>query len=45
MPHYAMSMVALIQVGKPENLDAAKAAKTPSGAAKLFDEFFAKVTP
>ena len=33
MPHYAMGMVALIVVGKPDNLDAAKAAPQ-SGKAK-----------
>ena len=45
MPHYAMGMVALIQVGKPTNLDAAKAYKAPTGAAKHFEELFPKVTP
>lgn len=45
MPHYAMGMVALIQVGKPTNLDTAKAFKAPSGAAKHFEELFTKVTP
>ena len=45
MPHYAMGMVALIQVGKPTNLDAAKAHKAPAGAAKHFEELFPKVTP
>lgn len=45
MPHYPMGMVALIQVGKPVNLEAAKAFKAPATAAKHFEELFAQVTP
>lgn len=44
LPHYAMGMVALIQVGNPTNLDAAKAFKAPAGAAKHFEELFPQVT-
>ncbi len=44
-PHYAMGMVALIQVGGPVNLDAA-AAVTQKGKAKArFEPLFAQVTP
>lgn len=45
MPHYAMGMVALIQVGKPANLDAAKAFKAPAAAGKNFEELFTQVAP
>jgi pseudoazurin len=41
-PHYGMGMVALIAVGQPANVEAAKAVKTPGKAkgafAALFDE-------
>lgn len=41
MPHYAMGMVALVVVGKPDNLDAAKAlpqtGKAKTVLAALFD--------
>jgi pseudoazurin len=43
-PHYALGMVALIQVGAPVNLDAA-AAVTQKGKAKArFEPLFAQVT-
>jgi pseudoazurin len=42
-PHYLMGMVALIEVGKPTNLDKAKAFKAPTAAAKRFEELFAEV--
>lgn len=42
-PHYLMGMVALIEVGKPTNLDKAKAFKAPAAAAKRFEELFAEV--
>jgi pseudoazurin len=42
-PHYAMGMVALIQVGEPANLDAVKAAPLKGKAAKRFEEIFAQV--
>lgn len=45
MPHYAMGMVALIQVGKPANLDAVKAFKAPAAAGRNFEELFTQVTP
>ncbi len=35
-PHYAMGMVALIVVGQPANLEAAKAAKHPGKAKPTF---------
>ena len=42
LPHYGMGMVALIAVGQPANVEAAKAVKTPGKAkgafAALFDE-------
>jgi pseudoazurin len=38
-PHYVMGMVALVVVGDPSpNLEAAKAAKNPGKAGKLFTE-------
>lgn len=42
-PHYLMGMVALIEVGKPVNLDQAKAFKAPGAPGKRFDELFAEV--
>ena len=42
-PHYGMGMVALIVVGKPTNLEAAKAVKQPGIAKKRFEAIFAKV--
>lgn len=42
-PHYAMGMVAIIVVGKPTNLEAAKAVKQPAFAKKRFDAIFAEV--
>lgn len=39
-PHYALGMVALIVVGTPTNLDAAKALKTPGKARTKFAELF-----
>lgn len=43
-PHFAMGMVALIQVGEsPANLDAAKAAKMPKKARERFDAEIANV--
>lgn len=40
-PHYAMGMVALVTVGTPSNLEAAKAVKQSGKAKKVFDELFA----
>lgn len=42
-PHYPMGMVALIVVGKPVNLEQAKAVKQTGNAKKVFDELFAQV--
>lgn len=43
-PHFAMGMVALIQVGDaPENLDAARAVKLPKKAQERMDKAFAQV--
>lgn len=42
-PHFAMGMVALIQVGAPSNLDAVKAVPQKGKAAKRFEEIFAQV--
>ncbi len=46
VPHYGMGMVALIEVGKPVNLDAIKekAAKQPGKAKKVFADLLAKVS-
>ena len=45
-PHYGMGMVALIAVGQPANVDAAKAVKNPGKAkgvfAALFDQLAAQ---
>ena len=42
-PHYGMGMVALIVVGKPGNLDQAKAVKQTGKAKKVFEELFAEI--
>jgi pseudoazurin len=39
-PHYGMGMVALIQVGAPVNLEAAKAVKQTGKAKERFGEIF-----
>jgi pseudoazurin len=39
-PHYAMGMVAIVQVGAPVNLDAAKAVKHRGKAKAAFAELF-----
>ena len=39
-PHYGMGMVALIEVGEPVNLDAAKAVKQTGKAKAVFAELF-----
>jgi pseudoazurin len=39
-PHYAMGMVAIVQVGEPVNLDAAKAVKHRGKATAVFAELF-----
>src|SRR5262245_3470861 len=39
-PHYGMGMVALIVVGQPVNLDAAKAVKQTGKAKTVFGELF-----
>lgn len=39
-PHYGMGMVALIVVGQPVNVDAAKAVKHAGKAKKVFGELF-----
>lgn len=43
MPHYAMGMVALIQVGAPVNLDAALAVVQKGKAKTRFEPLFAQV--
>lgn len=43
VPHYGMGMVALIEVGKPINLEQAKAVKHPGKARTVFEELFAQV--
>lgn len=43
VPHYGMGMVALIVVGKPVNLDAAKTVKHPGKAKAVFADLLAKV--
>lgn len=43
LPHYAMGMVALIVVGKPVNLEQAKAVKQTGKAKKVFEELLAQV--
>lgn len=42
-PHYGMGMVALIVVGKPANLDQAKAVKQTGKAKKAFEALLAQV--
>lgn len=42
-PHYAMGMIALVQVGAPVNLDAAKEVRQRGKAAERFEEVFAQV--
>ncbi len=42
-PHYGMGMVALIVVGKPVNLEQAKAVKQTGKAKKVFEGLFAEV--
>lgn len=42
-PHYGMGMVALIVVGKPGNLDQAKAVKQTGKAKKVFEKLFAEI--
>ncbi len=44
-PHYAMGMVALIQVGAPVNLDAARAVTQKGKAKTRFEPLFAQVAP
>lgn len=39
-PHYGMGMVALIEVGKPTNLEQAEAVKQIGKAKKVFEELF-----
>ena len=43
MPHYAMGMVALIEVGKPVNVEDAKAVKQTGKAKAVFAELFGQV--
>ncbi|MFT3730456.1 MAG: pseudoazurin [Hyphomicrobium sp.] len=45
LPHYGMGMVALVQVGKPVNLDAVKKFVATGMAKKRLDGEIAKVTP
>ncbi len=42
-PHYAMGMVALVAVGTPSNLEAAKAVKQSGKAKKVFEALFAEL--
>ncbi|GAB1583057.1 pseudoazurin [Phyllobacterium phragmitis] len=42
-PHYGMGMVALIEVGTPDNLEAAKAVKHPGKAKTVFAELLGQV--
>lgn len=42
-PHYGMGMVAMVVVGKPVNLEQAKAVKQVGKAKKVFEELFAQV--
>ena len=44
MPHYAMGMVALIVVGKPDNLDEAKAVPQIGKAKQVFATLFDRLT-
>ena len=43
MPHYAMGMVALIEVGEGANTEQAAAVKHPGKAGKNFAELFGQV--
>ena len=43
MPHYAMGMVALIRVGKGDNLEAAQAVKQSGKAKEVFTGLFKQV--
>ena len=45
LPHYGMGMVALVQVGKPVNLDAVKSFVATGKAKQRLDAEVAKVTP
>lgn len=42
-PHYGMGMVAIVVVGKPDNLDQAKSVNHPGKAKAAFAALFAKV--
>ena len=42
-PHYAMGMVALVQVGEAGNLEAAKGVKHPGKAADRIEAAFSRV--
>src|SRR6266536_585666 len=42
-PHYGLGMVALVVVGDPVNLDAAKAVKQPGKAKQAFEALFAQL--
>jgi pseudoazurin len=44
MPHYAMGMVALVVVGKPDNLDQAKAVPQAGKAKQVFAALFERLT-
>ena len=44
MPHYAMGMVALVVVGKPDNLDQAKAVPQTGKAKQVFATLFDRLT-
>ena len=44
MPHYAMGMVALVVVGKPDNLDQAKAVPQFGKAKQVFASLFERLT-
>jgi pseudoazurin len=44
MPHYAMGMVALVAVGKPDNLEQAKALPQSGKAKQVFAALFDRLT-
>ncbi len=44
MPHYAMGMVALVVVGKPDNLDQARAVPQSGKARQVFATLFDRVS-
>jgi pseudoazurin len=44
-PHYGLGMVALVVVGDPVNLDAAKAVQQTGKAKKVFADLFSQVQP